>query len=246
MDLELEDRAVLVTGGASGIGRATVAAFREEGARVAVIDRSPRPPWAPDDVLWHQGDITDEAAVAQAVGRAAGRFGGLDVAVGCAGVSGPMGQNAIRTSRDDFAHTVDVNLTGQFLLAKHAAGVMRRNGGGAIVMVASDSGFVAAPGMVAYCASKGGVLMLAKALAVDLDQDRIRVNCVCPSVVDTPMSRADLGLVKEGFDGQPYRVHRPEDIARSILFLASPASAGVNGTAQVIDFGGLARSTFPA
>lgn len=88
--------------------------------------------------------------------------------------------------------------------------------------------------------------MLAKALAVDLDQDRIRVNCVCPSVVDTSMSRADLGLVEEGFDDQPYRVHRPEDIARSILFLASPVSAGINGTTEVLDFGGPARSTFPA
>src|SRR4051794_37122994 len=142
MDLELNDHSVLVTGGGSGIGRAAVDAFRAEGAHVAVLDRSPRPAWAHDDLLWRQGDVTEETAVAQAVAEAVDRFGGLDVAVGCAGISGPMGEPAVLTRREDFTRTVEVNLTGQFLLAKHAAGAMRRNGSGAIVMVASDSGFV--------------------------------------------------------------------------------------------------------
>src|SRR5262249_13136536 len=98
-------------------------------------------------------------------------------------------------------------------------------------------------GMVAYCAAKGGVVMLTRALAVDLEAARIRVNCVCPSIVDTPMARADLGAA---FDALPVPVHRPADVARSILYLAAPVSAGLNRTAPVLDFGGLAKSPFPA
>ncbi|GAA3132748.1 SDR family NAD(P)-dependent oxidoreductase [Streptosporangium carneum] len=235
MDLGLSGRSVLVTGGASGIGRATVDAFLAEGAVVTVLDRARKP--ADLDVAWVQGDVTDEEAVRSAVPPR------LDVAVGCAGISGPMGKNAREIDQADFARTVEVNLTGQFLLAKHAAPALAASTAPSIVFVASDSSFVAAPGMAAYCASKGGVLMLTKALAVDFQPDGIRVNCVCPSIVDTPMARGDLG---DAFDELDCPVLRPEDVARSILYLASPASRGVNGTAQVLDFGGLATSTFPA
>jgi NAD(P)-dependent dehydrogenase (short-subunit alcohol dehydrogenase family) len=242
MDLKLTGRTALVTGGASGIGRAVVTSLFAEGVRVTVLDRAPRPADLPDSVRWHTGDVTDEDAVAAAVRDCAD----LAVAVGCAGISGPMGEEPTDISRDDFARTVEVNLTGQFLLAKHAAAAMRERGGGAIVFVASDSGFVAAPGMAAYCASKGGVLMLAKALATDLDPYGVRVNCVAPSIVDTPMSRADLGLTEDGFDGQPFPVHRPQEIAAAVCYLVSDLARGINGTAHVLDFGGLARSTFPA
>lgn len=242
MDLRLTGRTALVTGGASGIGRAVVTALLAEGVRVTVLDRAPRPADLPGALRWHTGDVTDE----DAVGAAVRDSDGLSIAVGCAGISGPMGQEPTAISRADFARTVEVNLTGQFLLAKHAAGAMRERGGGAIVFVASDSGFVAAPGMAAYCASKGGVLMLAKALATDLDPYGVRVNCVAPSIVDTPMSRADLGLTEAGFDGQPFPVHRPEEVAAAVCYLVSDLARGVNGTAHVLDFGGLARSAFPA
>lgn len=235
MDLGLSGLSVLVTGGASGIGRATVDAFLAEGAAVTVLDRAPKPEGL--DVTWVRGDVTDEDTVRASIP------GSLDVAVGCAGISGPMGTNARETDRADFARTLEVNLTGQFLLAKHAAPALSASTAPAIVFVASDSSFVAAPGMAAYCASKGGVLMLTKALAVDFQPDGIRVNCVCPSIVDTPMARGDLG---DAFDELDCPVLRPEDVARSILYLASPASRGVNGTAHVLDFGGLATSTFPA
>ncbi|MEV4096364.1 SDR family NAD(P)-dependent oxidoreductase [Streptosporangium saharense] len=235
MDLGLSGLSALVTGGASGIGRATVDALLAEGAAVTVLDRAPRPEGL--DVTWVQGDVTDEEAVRSAIPSR------LDVAVGCAGISGPMGTNARETARDDFARTLEVNLTGQFLLAKHAAPALAGSVFPAIVFVASDSSFVAAPGMAAYCASKGGVLMLTRALAVDFAADGIRVNCVCPSIVDTPMARGDLG---DAFDELDCPVLRPQDVARAILYLASPAARGVNGTAHVLDFGGLATSTFPA
>lgn len=240
MDLGLTGRRALVTGGASGIGRATVDVLLAEGMRVAVLDRAPRPDDLDPEVLWHTGDVTNEGDVA----LAARACGGLDVVVGCAGISGPMGIPATGIAAADFLRTVEVNLVGQFLLAKHTVPAM--NHGGAIVMVASDSSFVAAPGMVAYCASKGGVLMLVKALSVELADAGIRVNCVAPSVVDTPMSRRDLGVVTAGFADQPYPVHQAGEVAAAIAYLASDLSRGVNGTAHVLDFGGLARSTFPA
>jgi dihydroanticapsin dehydrogenase len=233
MDLRLAGRCVLVTGGASGIGRATVEAFLAEGASVSVLDRSPRP--AGLDVPWTVGDVTDEEAVRRAVPAV------LDVAVGCAGISGPMGKDPREITAAEFTRTVEVNLVGQFLLAKHAAVAMAGSTAPAVVFVASDSGFVAAPGMSAYCASKGGVLMLTRALSVDLAP--IRVNCVCPSIVDTPMARADLG---DDFDRLQVPVLAPEDVAAAIVQLASPVSRGVNGAAQILDFGGLAKSAFPA
>ncbi|MFC8436445.1 SDR family NAD(P)-dependent oxidoreductase [Streptomyces sp. NPDC057253] len=242
MDLRLKSRTALVTGGGSGIGRATVTALLAEGVTVTVLDLAPPPPGLPDGVRWHTGDVTDEESLAEAV-RACG---GPDIAVGCAGVSGPMGKSPADITHAEFTRTIEVNLTGQFLLAKHASAAMRARGGGAIVFVASDSGFVAAPGMVPYCASKGGVLMLAKALATDLERDGVRVNCVAPSIVDTPMSRTDLGLTEAGFEGQPYPVHRTEEIAAAICYLVSDLARGVNGTAHVMDFGALARSAFPA
>ncbi|MFD9284300.1 SDR family NAD(P)-dependent oxidoreductase [Streptomyces mirabilis] len=196
----------------------------------------------PGPCTGNTGDVTDEEAVA-AMRECEG---GPDIAVGCAGTSGPMGKAPTDISRDEFARTLEVNLTGQFLLAKHAGAAMRERGGGAVVFVASDSGFVAAPGMAAYCASKGGVLMLAKALATDFDADGIRVNCVAPSIVDTPMFRADLGLTGKGFEGQPFPVHRPEEVAAAVCYLASDPARGVNGTTHVLDFGALAGSAFPA
>ena len=242
MDLHLTGRTALVTGGASGIGRAAVAALLAEGVRVTVLDRAARPDDLPGDVRWHTGDVTDEESVADVVRDC----GPLDIAVGCAGVSGPTGKAPADITREEFSRTVEVNLTGQFLLAKHASAAMRPGSGGAVVFVASDSGFVAAPGMVAYCASKGGLVMLTKALATDLEPLGVRVNCVAPSIVDTPMSRADLGLTRQGFDGQPYPVHRPEEVAAAVCYLASDLARGINGTAHVMDFGALARSSFPA
>lgn len=114
----------------------------------------------------------------------------------------------------------------------------------AIVFMASDSSYVAALGMTVYGASKAALVMLARGISVD--HPRVRVNCVCPSIVDTPMSRRDMGRVHHGFGGADYPVHSADDVARYALFLASPASRSVNGTSLVADFGYMARSAFPA
>jgi dihydroanticapsin dehydrogenase len=145
----------------------------------------------------------------------------------------------------EWSEVLQVNLTGAFLVLRAAVVPLRRSPAASVVVVASDSAFVAAPGMVPYGASKAAVLQLARAAAVDLAPDGIRVNAVCPSIVDTAMSRSDLGL-DAGFAAQPYPVQTADDVAAHIAFLASPVSRGVNATSLVSDFGYSARSTFPA
>lgn len=253
MELGLRGRRVLVTGAASGIGLASAEALAAEGARLALLDRDaaaleeaarrlgPEP-----DVLALPADVTDEEQVAAAVQHAASALGGLDALVACAGISGPFGRGIERIALAEWNAVLAVNVTGPFLLAKHALPHLRAGDRPAIVLLASDSSFVAAPGMVPYNASKGAVLQLTRALSVDLAADGVRVNCVCPSVVDTPMARADLGAAEGELLAADFPVQTPEEVARHVLYLVSPASRPVNGHALVSDFGYLARSSFPA
>ncbi|WP_348787077.1 SDR family oxidoreductase [Leifsonia sp. NPDC080035] len=241
MDLHLDGRRILVTGVASGIGAACAWAFADEGALVAGLDRAAGPG------VTHPADLTDEDAVASAIdAAAAGLGGGLDAVVACAGVSGPFGRSIEDISLTEWNAVLAVNATGAFLTVKHALRHLRGSDSPAIVLLASDSSFVAAPGMVPYNASKGAVLQLTRALSVDLEPDRVRVNCICPSIVDTPMARGDLGVSEGGFGDAPFPVQTADEVARHALYLASPASRPVNGHALVSDFGYLARSSFPA
>ncbi|OFI37024.1 dehydrogenase [Arthrobacter sp. SW1] len=261
MDLGLAGRTVLVSGAASGIGRACALAFAREGARLALLDIDDDAGAALQRELagvpgagasrFFRADVSDEATVSGAVRDAAAAFGGIDAVVGCAGISGPVGLGVEDVALSDFRRVMEVNVTGQFLLAKHCAPFLRvaagsSPGAGAMVLLASDSSFVAAPGMVPYNASKGAVLQLTRALSVELAADGVRVNCVCPSVVDTPMARTDLGETSESLNARDFPVQSPEQVANHVLYLASPASAPVNGTSLVSDFGYLARSSFPA
>ena len=240
MDLQLDGRRILVTGAASGIGAACARAFADEGARVAGLDRTAAPG------VTHPADLTDEDAVAIAIDAAAADLGGLDAVVACAGVSGPFGRGIEEITLAEWNAVLAVNATGAFLTAKHALRHLRGSAAPAIVLLASDSSFVAAPGMVPYNASKGAVLQLTRALSVDLERDGVRVNCICPSIVDTPMARGDLDVAEGGFAQAPFPVQTADEVARHALYLASPASRPVNGHALVSDFGYLARSSFPA
>lgn len=255
MDLELRDRTVLISGAASGIGRACAWGFAREGARLALLDID-------DDgghslaaelraelraeVTFVATDVAVESEVAAAVQSVVGRYRSLDVLVGCAGISGPFGKTLQDTTTEAWDMVMAVNVRGPFLLAKHACPHLAMSDAPAVVLLASDSSFVAAPGMVPYSASKGAVLQLTRALSVELADQGIRVNCVAPSIVDTPMSRTDLGLERTGFRCAPYPVQTAEQVAAHVLYLASPRSAPVNGTSLVSDFGYLARSAFPA
>lgn len=255
MELQLAGRSVLVTGAASGIGRACALAFAAEGAAVALLDRDARGLASVERELRASGagavvavpvDVTDEESVSAAVAAAATAFGTVDAVVTCAGISGPFGSPVDEIALTDWNAVLAVNVTGPFLVVKHVLRHLRQADSPAIVLLASDSSFVAAPGMVPYNASKGAVLQLMRALSVDLAADGVRVNAVCPSIVDTPMARADLGVEPGGFASADFPVQSPDEVARHVLYLASPASRPVNGHALVSDFGYLARSSFPA
>ena len=255
MELNLSDKTVAITGAASGIGRACAWAFAEEGARLGLIDIDTQSGYALQaeleaevgaDCAFVTADITAELEVAAAVESIAGRYDGLDIAVGSAGVSGPHGLSVDRISAEAWDEVMAVNVRGQFLLAKHTRKYLAASMTPSLIFIASDSSFVAAPGMVPYNASKGAVLQLTRALSVDLSSDGIRVNCVCPSIVDTPMSRGDLGVGPEGFPDGSFPVQTPAQVADHVLYLASGRSAPINGTSILSDFGFLARSSFPA
>ncbi len=250
MDLGLEGRVALVTGAAGGIGAAIVRRLVAEGARVVAVDRdavglAALEAGSPGAVRSIAVDITDETQVNRAVEEVVDRFGGLDVLVSAAGISGPVGTLLPDLTLAEWSSVVQVNLTGAFLVLRAAVPALRGSTAASVVLVASDSALVATPGMVPYGASKAGLLQLARAAAVDLARDGIRVTAVCPSIVDTPMSRADLGLLA-GFRSAPYPVQTPDEVAAQVAFLAAPVSRAVNATALVSDFGYSARSTFPA
>jgi len=248
MELVLSGRRALVTGAAGGIGRAAARALADEGCHLALLDRDAAAldALAVDlraagvSVTTHSCDVTDEVAVGEAV-RAAGE---LDVLIGCAGISGPVGTPLADTALADWEAVFAVNVRGTFLVLRAAIPALRRSDAASVVLVASDSALVAAPGMVPYCASKAAVLQLARAASVDFAPDGIRVTAVCPSVVDTPMSRGDLEV--DGFEGAVFPVQSAAEVASQLVFLASPVSRPVNGTALVTDFGYTARSNFPA
>lgn len=258
MDLGLAGRTALVTGAASGIGRAVTARLLEEGANVVALDRDGGAlagAWGGADassrVLAVTADVADEASVAGAVAEAVARFGGLGLVVGCAGVSGPVGTALEHVALADWHNVLAVNVTGSFLLLKHTLPELRRAAAGpageaSAVLMASDSSLVVAPGMAPYCASKAAVLQLARAAAVEAMGTGVRVNAVCPSIVDTPMSRVDLGLEPGGFQAAEFPVQSGDEVAGEVLFLLSPLARAVNGTALVSDFGYTARSGFPA
>lgn len=254
MELGLKETVVVITGAASGIGRACAVAFAAEGARLGLLDRDDEGLQTTDSrvrelgcaVVTATADVTDEESVRSGINTVAEALGGISVLVGCAGVSGAFGLAPDEISLAEWSRVLEVNVTGAFLVAKHALPYLRRAEQAAIVWIGSDSGVVAAPGMLAYNASKGAIVQFTRALAVDLSGTQIRVNTVCPSIVDTPMARADLGLAEVGFDGVDYPVQTADEVARHVLYLSSAASRPVNGSVLMSDFGFHARSGFPA
>ncbi|KEP76137.1 hypothetical protein HR12_05210 [Microbacterium sp. SUBG005] len=243
MDLHLVARRALVTGAAGGIGRAAVEALTAEGARSGAVDLDPRVReiGAPGIVA----DLRDAEAAAAAVDTCARELGGLDVLVLAAGISGPVGTPLAETSVADWERVFAVNVTGAFLTLRAALPWLRRSDAASVVIVASDSALVATPGMTPYGASKAALLQLARAAAVELAPEGIRVNAVCPSIVDTPMSRGDLGMPR-GFADAEYPVQTPDEVADQIVLLASPRLRPVSAATWVSDFGVGARSGFPA
>ncbi|MBF6604945.1 MAG: SDR family oxidoreductase [Chloroflexi bacterium] len=247
-------RVVIVTGGASGIGLATAERFAADEAAVALVDRDAAGldvavatiSAAGGTALGIVADVRVVADCERSVAAAVDRFGRLDALVNSAGVwvEGPSDT----MTEDDWDRVVDVNLKGTFFMCRHAIPALERTGG-CIVNVSSDAGLWGNREAAIYCASKGGVTVLTKALAVELAPRGIRANAVCPGDVDSPMIRyqadtfgggdpdAYLAGLLTAYPQRPARFIRPSEVAELIHYLASPAAAPITGAALSIDFG---------
>ncbi|MFD3557058.1 SDR family NAD(P)-dependent oxidoreductase [Streptomyces goshikiensis] len=243
-----KDRVVVVTGAASGIGKQTAIEFARQAAQVVVADIDERHGAAVVadmkndglDAIFVRTDLTSEADCENLIAAATDTFGRLDVLVNNAGIeiSTPLHE----MSEQEWDKLVDTNLKSMFLCSKHALRHMIGAKDGAIVNVCSVSGLVAWPGIAAYNATKGGVMMLTKSLAVDYAPYGIRANCVCPSIIDTPMTDTSIGndasVKEEKAKLNPIgRLGTPEDVANAILFLASEKSSFITGAALTVDGG---------
>jgi len=244
-----EDKVAIVTGAASGIGLETAAALARQGACVLLVDRDRERLEAAERNLASSGgkvasavaDIADADQCAGFVAQAVERFGGLDIAVNNAGVISAPCANFEDIARADWERQLSVNLTGTFLCMQAEVPALKRRGGGAIVNTISLAGIIAAPGMPGYIASKHGVTGLTKAAALDLIRHNIRVNAVCPGMIDTPLlsgALADPHIAQQITAAIPAgRMGKPEEIAQAILFLASGAAPYMVGACITIDGG---------
>jgi NAD(P)-dependent dehydrogenase (short-subunit alcohol dehydrogenase family) len=236
----------LVTGGGSGIGRATSELFARRGGAVVVADVNEDAARSVVEAIHKAGgraqaarcDVTRWEQVHAAVDHAVHRLGGLDIVINCAGTM--KGHFLEETPEAEWREMLDVNLTGAFLVTKAALKTLRERGGGAIVHIASRMAIRVKEGHGAYAAAKAGILQLTQMAALEGAPHKIRVNCVCPGIVDSPMTRNAYG--QEAFDGWNKvcplgRAATPEDIARAMLFLASDDAGFITGVTLPVDGG---------
>jgi len=244
----LKGRVAVITGVASGIGLATAERFAAEGASIAGIDvgKPPEDDWAKIDAgapgtMLLEADVRDEEAMRAAVAAIVERFDRIDVLVTAAGVIG-MGP-AHLLALEEWNRILDINLTGSFIASKHVLPTMLEKGSGSIVLVASVEGLVGLTGQIAYNASKGGVVLMTKTMAIDYGSAGIRVNCVCPGGVETAMTAILKIEEMHPLRDQLRRFHaldrfaQPAEIAAAVLFLASDDASFVTGSSLVVDGG---------
>ena len=244
----LDGKTAFVTGGAGGIGRAICTRFAREGARVVAADRAGwnRPP---DGVEAQCYDVTSEDDAAAAMERLGAAWGKLDILVNAAGIE--IEETIENTSLEDWNRIFAINVTGTFLTCKHALPLLRKSGAASVINFGSYDGFIADPGLAAYCATKGAVHALTRAMACDHGPEGIRVNAVCPGYVDTPMLQSffsgdgsgggggTIDSLKQAVrDVHPTRTYgTPDDIANLVNWLAGDEARYASGQLWVIDGG---------
>ena len=249
----MDGKVVIITGAASGIGRATAQIFAREGARVIIADVNEK---GGEETLsminkqGHQGmfvktDITVETDIKTLIDRAMNAHGRLDAAYNNAGVEGKQALTADMPP-NEFDKIIAANLRGVYLCMRYQILAMLKGGGGAIVNTASAAGLIGIPGMSAYCASKHGVIGLTKAAALEYAKSGIRVNCVCPGAIDTPMlsrvTQTDPAVLGQLIASEPIgRMGRPSEIGEAAVWLCSDHASFVTGHAMAVDGGLVAQ-----
>jgi NAD(P)-dependent dehydrogenase (short-subunit alcohol dehydrogenase family) len=252
--MRLQNKVALITGGTSGIGEATAILFAQEGARVVITGRNAQRGNAVVDriqksngkAIFVEADVRLAKDCQRAVDETISEFGRLDILFNNAGVF--FAHTILDCSEEEWDHQIDINLKGTFLMSKFTLPHMIEQGAGVIIHNSSGWGLVGGDKAVAYCASKGGVVLLTKAMAIDHGPQGIRVNCICPGDVETPMLPEDARI--RGLNWNDYlagcanrplgRIGTADEIAQAALFLASDDSSFMTGAALVVDGGGSA------
>ncbi|MGO9059902.1 MAG: SDR family NAD(P)-dependent oxidoreductase [Candidatus Binataceae bacterium] len=240
----LDNKVAVITGAASGMGRATAIRFAQEGAAVVLADLNSQGgelvvseiAAAGGQAVFQRTDVTSEADIAALIDRAVRQYGHLDITYNNAGVLGALGYIE-DVKAEDWDRTLAVLARSVFFGIKHSIKPMRKNGGGSIISTSSLAGLHGVPGLPAYCAAKFAVVGLTQTAAAELGKDRIRVNCVCPGGIDTPLINK-TATPTGALAGVPLgRLGTPQEIASIVLFLASDESQYITGSAMVIDGG---------
>lgn len=252
--MRLADKVALVTGGTSGIGQATALLFAKEGARIAITGRNEsrgqevvkKITEAGGEAVFMKADVRNSEECRQTVEKTLQAFGRIDILFNNAGVY--YHNTVVDCTEEEWDLTLDINLKGTYLMSKFVLPTMIAQGSGVIINNSSGWGLVGGNEAAAYCASKGGVVLLTKAMAIDHSSQGVRINCVCPGDVDTPMLTEDARQ-----RGQPWkeylvnashrplgRIGKPEEIAKAALFLASEDSSFITGAVLAVDGGGTA------
>lgn len=247
----LDRKVAVITGAASGIGRGTALCLAREGAAIVTADLNSQGgervvgeiAAAGGRAVFQHADVSSEPDIKALVERAVREYGRLDIMFNNAGLVGAVGPIEA-VSADDWDKTIAVLLRAVFLGIKHAVEPMRKSGGGSIISTSSVASFLPSPYGAAYAAAKGAVISLTRAAALQLGRDHIRVNCICPGAINTPIwgvlpELSDPAAVAQALDHAQTipRVGRPEDIASMVLYLASDESQWVTGTAMIVDGG---------
>lgn len=243
--MRFSNKVAVVTGGASGIGEATVRLFAQEGARVVIADFSDHGQAVADqlraegyEALFVKTDVTKEAEVKNMIAETVKTFGRVDILFANAGIA--KDAPADKLSMEAWQRTIDINLSGVFLCDKYAIEQMLAQGtGGAIVNCGSIHSHVGKAGVTAYAAAKGGVKLLTQTLGIDYAKQSIRVNAICPGYIDTPLIGGRTEAITEHLVGlHPMgRLGRPDEVAKAVLFLASDDASFITGTTLLVDGG---------